>query len=238
MVKEGAAGGLSLASGVVAAPNRFDANVDGLTVDTGSSGGPTTFDFEPAPPPPVRGESVVINEVQGTVRVRPPDESQHRLLRAGENVPVGTIVDARRGRAKLTVAVNRRGRQSSDFYDGVFQVRQQRGARPLTTITLRTPNFVRLCGRRGSSGRGSQAVAAQKKRSKKSVGRVWGNGRGRFRTKGRNSAATVRGTQWLTQERCDGTLTRVVRGIVDVRNDRTGKTVRLRAGDSYLAPRP
>ncbi|MBA3328616.1 MAG: hypothetical protein H0T43_09985 [Solirubrobacterales bacterium] len=232
-------GGLSLASGVAVAPARFDAAVDALTVDTGS--GPTTFDFEPAPPPPVQGESVVLNEVSGDVRVRAPGGGAHRILRAGENLPVGTIVDARRGRAKLAVAVDRRGStQGSDFFDGIFQVRQQRGSAPLTTLTVRTPGFARLCGVRAGGAQGSRAGAAQKRgrRSKKVAGRLWGDGRGRFRTKGRNSAATVRGTRWLTEERCDGTLTRVRRGVVDVRDERTGKTVRLRAGDSYLARRP
>ena len=62
-----------------------------------------------------------------------------------------------------------------------------------------------------------------------------GDGKGSFRTRGRNSAATVRGTKWLTQERCDGTLTRVTRGTVSVRDTRARRTVVVRAGRSYLA---
>ena len=65
---------------------------------------------------------------------------------------------------------------------------------------------------------------------------LWGDGKGNFRTTGRNSAATVRGTKWLTQERCDGTLTRVVRGVVKVKNLRTGKVVTITGGHSYLSP--
>ena len=41
------------------------------------------------------------------------------------------------------------------------------------------------------------------------VGRDHG---GRSRTHRRNSHATVRGTRWLVEDRCDGTLTRVTRG--------------------------
>ena len=75
------------------------------------------------------------------------------------------------------------------------------------------------------------------KRSKRVVTSLWGDGKGSFRTTGRNSAATVRGTKWLTQERCDGTLTRVVHGVVKVKNLRTGKVVTVTAGHSRLVPR-
>ena len=45
-----------------------------------------------------------------------------------------------------------------------------------------------------------------------------GQRQGEFRTKGKYSAATVRGTEWLTQDYCDGTLTQVKTGVVDVRD--------------------
>jgi ferric-dicitrate binding protein FerR (iron transport regulator) len=73
---------------------------------------------------------------------------------------------------------------------------------------------------------------------KRPVRRLWGNGKGRFTTKGRYSSATVRGTKWLVQDRCDGTLTRVLRGIVLVRDFRARKNVSVRAGRSYLAKAP
>jgi hypothetical protein len=45
----------------------------------------------------------------------------------------------------------------------------------------------------------------------------------------------VRGTIWLTEDRCDGTLTRVKRGVVAVQDFGTRKTKLVRAGKSYLA---
>jgi ferric-dicitrate binding protein FerR (iron transport regulator) len=48
----------------------------------------------------------------------------------------------------------------------------------------------------------------------------------------------VRGTKWLVQDRCDGTLTRVLRGFVRVRDFRARKNVNVRAGQSYLAKAP
>ncbi|HKP21752.1 MAG TPA: hypothetical protein VJT68_09560, partial [Thermoleophilaceae bacterium] len=68
------------------------------------------------------------------------------------------------------------------------------------------------------------------------VRRLWGRDRGgHFRTFGRHSQATVRGTRWLTADRCDGTLTRVAEGAVAVRDRARHRTVLVRAGHSYLA---
>jgi ferric-dicitrate binding protein FerR (iron transport regulator) len=48
----------------------------------------------------------------------------------------------------------------------------------------------------------------------------------------------VRGTKWLVQDQCNGTLTVVKRGVVQVRDFRKHKTVNVRAGRSYLATAP
>jgi hypothetical protein len=58
---------------------------------------------------------------------------------------------------------------------------------------------------------------------------------GKFRTKGRYSAATVRGTSWTIADRCDGTLTRVLKGIVVVNDFVRHLNIVLHAGHSYLA---
>jgi hypothetical protein len=69
----------------------------------------------------------------------------------------------------------------------------------------------------------------------KSVRHLWGNGSGAFRTVGRFSSATIRGTRWLTDDKCNGTLTRVAQGSVMVRDFVRKKNVVVRAGKSYLA---
>ena len=239
-------GGVSLSSGVVAAAERFAGNVDAFTIDTGA--GPTTYDFEPGPPPAVNGTSAIVKAVRGTITVTSPGQSEHALAALGENVPVGTVVDATHGTASVTTAVTKRGAtQNAIFFDGEFVIRQKRGTNAVTDIVLRSPRFSRLCGTtRASSARAAasgepfvaESAQAKRKKSKRVVSRLWGDGKGKFRTQGRNSAATVRGTRWLTEERCDGTLTRVRRGIVVVKDARTGKFVRVRAGRSYLAKAP
>jgi hypothetical protein len=58
---------------------------------------------------------------------------------------------------------------------------------------------------------------------------------GRPRAAPRWRAQAVRGTIWLTQDRCDGTLTTVRRGTVSVRDFKRRRTVSVKAGHSYLA---
>ena len=87
--------------------------------------------------------------------------------------------------------------------------------------------------------------ACPKKRKPSSVGvsqaatttvrQLWGNGKGKFRTRGRYAAATVRGTNWLTADRCDGTRVQVARGVIQVADFPNRKQVTVRAGRSYLA---
>ena len=234
-------GGLSIASGVVGPDLRFDGNVDAVTIDTGA--GPTTYDFEPGPPPAVNGTSAIVQAVSGRITVTLPGQSSHSVASLGENVPIGTVVDATNGTAALTTAFTKRGAtQRAIFFDGKFTVRQRRGTGSITDIILSSSRFGALCGRgsRAASARAggtliAKSAASKSGKSKKVVSRLWGDGKGRFRTKGRNGAATVRGTRWLTEERCDGTLTRVRRGRVSVKDNRTGKTVTVTAGHSYLA---
>ena len=198
---------------------------------------------------PTLGRTAVAQLVSGDVSIRLPAGQSgaptgYVPLTGMQVVPIGSIVNARRGRVALTTASSARTRvtrtQRAEFYGGIFQIRQRRTRSPTTDILLRSADFVRQCGRgadasAASAATGGLAVAAQARRSRKVVSRLWGNGRGRFRTRGRNSAATVRGTIWLTEERCDGTLTRVTRGVVSVRDLRANRTVTVRAGRSYLA---
>jgi ferric-dicitrate binding protein FerR (iron transport regulator) len=77
------------------------------------------------------------------------------------------------------------------------------------------------------------AAAARKRRRT-----LFSNVKGRFRTRGRNSTATVRGTQWTMTDTCTGTRTTVKTGSVQV-HDFTLRKVRIvRAGHSYLARAP
>jgi hypothetical protein len=82
-------------------------------------------------------------------------------------------------------------------------------------------------------GRAASVVQAAK--SKKVIRQLWGAGSGKFRTKGRYAAATIRGTTWDTIDRCDGTLVKVTQGAVTVRDLKKKRSVVVKKGQSYLA---
>ena len=120
-------------------------------------------------------------------------------------------------------------RQTGDFYSGLFQVRQskKRRARGLTDLVMKGGSF--------KGCRAARATGARAALSRRRIRRLRANARGRFRTSGRNSSATVRGTKWTVEDRCDGTLTAVQRGRVVVRDFRLRRTITVRAGKRYLA---
>jgi len=60
-------------------------------------------------------------------------------------------------------------------------------------------------------------------------------GSARFRTRTKRTAATGRRSAWLTRDRCDGTVTKAVRGTVAVKDLARRRTVLVRARDSYRA---
>ncbi len=209
---------------------------------------PATFEFQIAMrltdlPAPVLGRLVNVEPI-GNVRWAPRGAAlragatasqkgvRFRPLREARQIPVGSFLDTKRGSVNLQSAKNRRGgRQLGRFSKGIFQVLQSRRASAggLTELRLKGSSF-KGCGRAQAGGSATAAGL-----SRRTIRRLRANARGRFRTGGRNSSATVRGTVWETIDRCDGTLTKVRRGRVAVRDFRRKKTVIVRAGKSYLA---
>ena len=138
----------------------------------------------------------------------------------------------------LTVVRNTKGKlDSAQFYAGRFVFRQAKGRKPVTTLKL-TGGTVRNCAHKAARSRARVAANGGKKRVRK----LWGDGHGRFRTRGRYGAATVRGTKWLTKDRCDGTLVRVRRGRVSVADlgvqNREGGGDLPGGGEGGAAPAP
>ena len=101
-----------------------------------------------------------------------------------------------------------------------------RGGRSVVEFRLTGGDFA-VCPKRKTSG--ASRTTAQV------VRRLWGDGTGGFRTRGRYASATVRGTKWVTVDRCDGTFTRVVTGVVRVADFPRRRQVTVRAGGTYLA---
>jgi hypothetical protein len=195
----------------------------------------------------VRGSRVRIQELSGDVRIRLPagfqDESVLRDARGSQRgfvpitsvrtIPIRSIIDAARGTARLTTAEGSRSTQlrQIDASGGRFQILQSRGARPVAELRLQGGTF-RGCPRRSSN---ADAQVRSQRRVVRRISAKTVRRRGRFRTRGRYSNATVRGTSWITSDRCDGTLTSVRTGTVAVRDLVRSVTVRVRAGRRYLA---
>jgi DNA-binding beta-propeller fold protein YncE len=174
------------------------------------------------PPAPDLGETLVATPVRGDVLVRRPGERSFESLETIEELPLGSVLDTRRGRVRVSTERRRRGSvQSGVFHGGLFAVRQRRRDRFVTELVLRGAIVCRA--------RGEATAAARKRR------RLWGNAKGRFRTRGRYSSGAVRGTRWLVADSCRGTLTVVRRGRVAVRDFTLRRTVVLDAGERYLA---
>ena len=190
------------------------------TPSTGGSGVPAA--------PPVLGQTVNADVRSGTVTVKVPGAPDYVALTALTSLPVGSILDTREGSITLNTALPGGKNQSAIFHGGLFEVRQPQAAGGLTELVLR--GALTGC----SSGAARGALVSRKRR--KPPRRLWGSdSKGRFRTRGGNSVATVRGTAWYVEDRCDGTLTRVSKGSVSVYDRGRHRTVVVRAGHSYLA---
>jgi CSLREA domain-containing protein len=184
---------------------------------------PTPTPAQPTPtatptstPAPIANRSVGAQPVRGTVRVKVGGKFVRLAPGLLKN---GTEVDTRKGVVEITTAQGEVAR----FFDGVFKIAQARG---VTTLTL--TEKLTGCPR---ARRSVASAAAKKPKTRK----LWGDGKGRFRTKGQYSAATVRGTKWLVQDTCTATLTRVTQGVVAVQDFAKRKTVLVKKGKRYTA---
>jgi hypothetical protein len=202
-------------------PQGQAANATTYTVDVGR--------LVAGAPAPEFAKSVAVTPVAGIVLIQAPGgASSARAARfvpltAARRVPVGSVLDTTRGRVRVVSSRGRgKGTQSAVLYSGIFKTSQNRRGRGLTDF--------RLTGPRPACSSSARAAAARRRR-------LWAKGKGRFRTRGDTAAATVRGTFWLTEDTCRGTLVRVRTGIVTVKDLKRGKTFTVRAGHGILIRR-
>ena len=245
-------GDSSFSPPVTVAPSSFPVNIRSAVFgDTGWATWESGGDVHAAVlskelPPPTRGSTVNVVPVKGRVLVKlPPGAASHAkdawtraaaagfvpLESIGRQIPVGSLLDTKKGTVRLFSATNNAGAtQHGDFSRGQFRVGQPRKS-PLTTVSM-TGGGLKACGVKLPHGGAPKVRAAGKHRRS-----LFSNVKGRFRTRGRNSTATVRGTQFTVTDSCTGTLTKVKKGSVKVRDLWKRKTLVVKAGHSYLARR-
>jgi Ca2+-binding RTX toxin-like protein len=182
---------------------------------------------------PKRRDSAVVAPAAGTLQMSPAGIVRRVPLQDKVVLPLRSIVDTVTGAVKVQSAPTARKIETVRLEDGAFDITQSRSKVAITQFALQAGDFS-VCpttaGRRASA-------AAGRKASTRTVRVLWANGKGKFRTKGRYATATIRGTNWETIDRCDGTLIKVRKGAVTVRDLVKKKSVVVKAGDSYLAKR-
>jgi hypothetical protein len=148
----------------------------------------------------------------------------------GGPIPYGSKLDVTHGTLTLTTDTG----TVTVFGKGVFAafllLRGTDNGKPIVELRLTAGNF-NVCKRK-------LAAASATKPPPKVIRQLWAKAKGHFRTRGRYASATVRGTVWLTADRCDGTLTHVNQGTVQVSDFTLKKKLLVHAGTSHLAKKP
>jgi hypothetical protein len=253
--------GASLHPGVSCASSSFCAAVDGggnaFLYGTVSSSAPPP---PPPPPatvaPPVLGKAVDASPISGVVSVKPPPGKSlgaagdtaalskgqgFVALTEARQIPTGSEIDALQGSLRIVSATGKVGKtQTATLAGGIFKVTQVRTGitKGLTDFKLVESAFTGAPGYGLCKPKHKATDATVAKLSTRTLQLLKVSGHGKFRTIGRYSSATVRGTIWTVADRCDGTLTHVIRDTVLVDDFVRHKTILLHAGQSYLARAP
>ena len=178
---------------------------------------PTPRPIATPAPAPRAGQTIVVRPVAGRVLVKRPGSSEFSSLTGTASIPLGSELDTKQGRVILTSEPgDGRALHRALLYGGIFTVTQ-------------SGRFVEFALSEDLAPCGAKVRSTKAKKR-----RLVGDGKGNFRTLGRYGSATVRGTKWLVEDSCTGTLTRVTQGVVSV-SQRGRKAVLVRAGRSHLA---
>ncbi len=190
-------------------------------------------------PPPVLGKTGNVAPVSGDVSVKVPGASKFAPLSTLIQIPFGTVLDATRGRVSVTVTLPNGKTQTGEFFSGEFVLRQ--GSNGLVIAELTGGNFS-VCPtkreRAHIAGAGNPFARAASASGSHVVRKLWANAHGKFSTKGNYAAGAVQGTEWLTEDRCNGTYIKVTRDEVAVTNLVNHRKVEVKTGHHYLAKAP
>ena len=214
------------------------------TTSTAPGGTPLAASQEPpqqVPPPKAQQTGNALPE-SGTVLVLLPGTTRYVPIAGVTSLPVGTLIDARKGVVLLTVASDLLGHlQTGEFRGGLFRFTQRLVKKKLITdIKLAGGKFSSICGsgatkkakaRAASFGEPSWADAARRRIVRYLNSKAHGN----FNVIGRNASGVERGTEWKTIDTCNSTEVHVLDGTVLVTDLVLDKTVTVKKGKTYVA---
>ena len=160
------------------------------------------------------------------------------------NIPVGSQLDTSKGRVALTSAADTGGAktQTSDFYHGIFQVKQavpkKKPKKPKALITDLVMKG-QIARSQCAPLKGARAAATPRRRRAQGGARASCGAAARASSARTASTAPRRcaGRSGWCEDRCEGTLTKVTRGTVQVRDFKRKKTVTVKAGPQLPRPR-
>ena len=190
----------------------------------------------PPPPPPPPTQPQTFNAIStGTVLVNGQPQPSDTLFL----VVSGDHIDLNGELAITTFAGN------SGLFSNVPFTAQRRtsavgviggAAQSFTVNTTGAGTTMTLAGGDFKACKTSRRVAANE--PKTVVRQLWGKAKGQFTTRAKYSSATIRGTTWGVQDRCDGSFTTAVDDFVTVVDFTAKKTLTLKPGETYLAAPP
>lgn len=205
------------------------------TTATGVSGAYTAT-VAVVPATPVVHVSANLGKSSGDILIKVPGSESFVPLVEDQLVPLGTIVDASDGHCITTFANADKTLYAATFWGGLFEMGQGVGDNPPAVMKLRDDEVdeASVDSAKASVFSGGLKVAAKKKKGKKK-NKLWGDGKGNFTTTGGGGSASVRGTRWMVENYSNGTLFKVARGRILVRDYWAHKQITLKIGDSYFA---
>jgi hypothetical protein len=158
-----------------------------------------------AAPEPKLGKTVEVSAVSGKVKVKEKGESKFaKLGKKPELIPLGSVVDAKRGKVSVRAAGKGRGLNEGTFWKGDFEVRQDK-QEGITDLVLQ-----------GELGGGGCPVLKSGDRGGGAIPRLSGETSDPFRVLGwfADAEVTEEDTKWTTEDLCDGTRTAVESGEI------------------------
>ena len=218
-----------------------------------TNGADVTFRTKSAPAPgaPTLGRTVNLQPVSGLVLIK-----VHGVfvpLTELTQFPTNSVINALHGTLRLITAAGghpatdaaakgkgKKGKgkvktQTGTFGGAIFKVSQAHNG--LATLSL-VENAYKGAPSFATCKKGKAADATAAALSSKTLQLLKSNAKGKFTTKGKYGAATVRGTKWTIADRCNGTQIHDVTDSVAVTDFVHHKTIVLHAGQTYLAKKP
>ncbi len=172
--------------------------------------------------------------VSGQVLIRKARTGTLVALSSVTQIPFGTVIDATNGAVSVTTVDSHGRTQTVTLSGGEFVLTQGRNGMVVATLTGGDFSVCPTAQERAHIARAASAHAT----GKHVVRKLWAEGHGNFTTSGNYASASVRGTRWLTEDLCEGTLIHVATDRVAVVNRVNHRHVTVRAGHSYLAKAP